>query len=99
MRRFTTPLHKFTLPVDATDVLLFRLTYDQNGETILEKRETEMNGSGKLWQVKLTQKETGSFEPGFATVKVHFVTTTGDSFVSDKIPLCVDGDSGGAVLE
>lgn len=99
MRRFTTPLHKFTLPVDRENVLLFRLSYDQNGKNILEKREADMTASGKLWQIKLTQRETGSFSPGFATVKVHFVTTTGDSFVSDKIPLCVDGDSVGSVLE
>ena len=85
MKRGTTPTHEFTLPIDASLIRRFLLTYTQNGEIILEKRETDMTINGNVWSVKLTQEEANLFTGGaIAHAQIRILTTGGDAMASGE---------------
>lgn len=61
MIRGTTPTHIFTLPFDTDQIQQLRLTYFQDGTTVLEKKETEVKQAGTQLEYTLTQTESLSF--------------------------------------
>lgn len=63
MYRVTTPTHKFNLPFDTDTIDKFIITYQQDGQTIIEKTEADSGIvlSGKQITVNLTQQETALF--------------------------------------
>lgn len=90
MKRATTPTHEFTLPIEASLIRRFLLTYTQNGEIILEKRETDMAVNGNVWSVKLTQEEANLFTGGvIARAQIRILTTGGDAMASGEYQIYV----------
>lgn len=90
MRRATTPTHSFTLPFDSSMVSRFLLTYQQRGQTVLEKTEDDMTVEGNTWSVKLTQEETKLFSPALdVTAQIRILTPGEDALASDTMKLRV----------
>lgn len=61
MIRGTTPTHIFTLPFDSGQISQLRLTYSQDGATVFEKNETEVNLAGTQLEYTLAQTESLAF--------------------------------------
>ena len=90
MKRATTPTHRFTLPVDASLIRRFLLTYTQNGKVVLEKRETDMAVEGNEWRIKLTQEEANLFDSSsLAHAQIRILTTGGDAMASQEYAIYV----------
>ena len=85
MRRASTPRHEFTLPLDTALVSKFLLTYAQNDNIILEKTKDNMDVSGNVWAVTLTQEEANLFSNGFAYAQIRVLTPGGQSYASDPM--------------
>ena len=66
MRRGTTPLHKFYIDADLSDVEVLYITYSQNGDVVLEKSledgDVVLDAEKKMITTRLTQAETLLFE-------------------------------------
>ena len=64
MRRGTTPLHKFYVDADLSDLDVLYITYEQNGSVVLEKEleEVEINVEEKMISTRLSQDETLLFD-------------------------------------
>lgn len=77
MKRASTPKHYFRLPIDASLVSKFLLTYSQNGKIVLEKTEENMTVEDGIWSVQLTQEETNLFKADYANAQVRILTTDG----------------------
>lgn len=75
MRRATTPTHTFTFPesvsVDGLSDIL--ITYSQKGQTIFEKKMSDLTLSTEdnTASYTLTQDETKQFAPGKALIQVR----------------------------
>ena len=98
MKRFTTPTHEFTMPIEADEIIRFLLTYKQNGNIVLEKTEEDMSRSGKAWSITLTQQESGKFAAGNATAEVSYLTRSGRRDTSDPLVFYVEDVSNEKVL-
>lgn len=61
MRRGTTPVHTFFTDVDLTGAETIFLTYQQGGETVIEKIKEELTVREESVAVQLTQEETLAF--------------------------------------
>ncbi len=89
MRRATTPTHRFTLDIDPSLISKIRITYAQNGDTILTKNEEDVTLDDNIAEVKLTQEETNLFDFGVnVKIQVRVLTTGGDALASEifKVP-------------
>ena len=64
MRRGTTPLHKFYVDADLSDLDVLYITYEQNGSVVLEKEleDVEVNVEEKMISTRLSQDETLLFD-------------------------------------
>ena len=86
MFRATTPTHIFTLPFDTDQIKEVRITYQQNGETVLEKTETDCTMVGEDIKVTLTQQETLLFDAGSrdnrVSIQLRVLTKTGQVMAS-----------------
>ena len=80
MYRATTPTHIFTLPFDTNLLKVIQITYQQFGETILQKSEKECVMVGRQIKVELTQEETLRFLPS-ALVSIQLRVMTSDGKV------------------
>lgn len=98
MKRFTTPIHEFTLPIEADEITRFLLTYKQDGHIVLEKTEENMSRNGKAWSITLTQRESGKFAAGNATAEVSYLTRSGRRDTGDPIVFYVEDVSNEKVL-
>ena len=79
MVRGTTPLHKFTFPVQILDNYKNMLiSYRQNGKIKLQKVLSDLDIDGNVATVKLSQEETLLFEPDNLFIKVKVLTNSGD---------------------
>lgn len=62
MRRGTTPVHKFKVGIDLTGLDVLYVTYQQNGETIVEKsledEDVTVDAENQQILVKLSQADT-----------------------------------------
>ena len=79
MIRGTTPRHVFRLPFLCALVKEARISYAQEGETILTKTETECTIANDTIEVMLTQEETLKFKPRRQVeVQLKVLTTSGE---------------------
>lgn len=63
MRKGSTPTHTFTLPPGmAEKVSAIEITYEQEEQTILQKREQDCTIDGDMVSVTLSQEETFLFK-------------------------------------
>ena len=86
MIRSTTPRHEFIIPLDAQFISNIWITYEQDGEIVLEKHMGDMQHEGELWFYKLTQDETKQFKAeAFVRIQVKVLTTGGDVMASDVL--------------
>lgn len=93
MIRGTTPTHIFTLPFEASTIAELRVTYEQNGEIVLEKTETDCELSGNSVKVKLSQEDTLKFavlkdtkiQLKIKNVSDEVLATTISSFAVDRV--------------
>lgn len=63
MYRGTTPTHIFTLPFNVEQLKKVEITYEQLGQIILQKTETDCTLEGKIIRLELTQEESRLFQP------------------------------------
>lgn len=83
MYRVTTPTHTFRLPFEAEMIDKLRLTYKQNGKTILEKTEEDVELVDNKIVITLSQKETKSFADKKALVQLR--VKIGDKVMASNI--------------
>lgn len=84
MRRGTTPLHTFTLPIAASSIAKLRVTYAQQGNIVAEKTEADATLEDNIVQVTLTQEETLKFrDTRDVEIQLKVLTTGGDALVSE----------------
>ena len=82
----TTPTHRFTIPMDASDVQKVRVTYGQSHKVVLTKENEDCRVEGNVVSVKLSQEDTLLFDE-FSPVQIQLrvLTTGGDALASDLI--------------
>ena len=91
MFRATTPTHTFDIGTDAASLSKILLTYQQGGETILEKDKTELTCDGTVISYKLTQEETKLFKANrTVSVQIRFMTAEGTVIASDIMAIPVN---------
>ena len=95
MFRATTPTHTFALPFDTGQIKEVRITYQQNGETVLQKTETDCTMTGSEIKVTLTQEETLLFAADNRVhIQLRVLTTDGKVMASDidkvSVKACLD---------
>ena len=89
MFRATTPLHIFTLPFNTGQLQEIRITYQQNGETVLQKTEADCTLTANEIRVQLTQEETLLFAPpnkeidNRISIQLRVLTITGQVMASE----------------
>jgi hypothetical protein len=88
MKRGTTPTLRFSLPfVPDTDINALYITFQQRGETIIEKSLEEVTVDGENVLVRLTQEDTLNLDPK-ADVNVQLRFRIGDNaYASDVMPI------------
>ena len=85
MFRGSTPTHVFTLSIPVEEIQALRLTYVQDGKTVMDKTEADVKMSGATITLRLTQEETLAFG---ATTPVSIqlkVLTTGGAVLPSQI--------------
>ncbi len=83
MYRVTTPTHTFYLPFDTNAISKLIITYKQNGKTILEKTEDEVQMNHNAISVTLSQEETFLFM--VRPVSVQLRVKIGDRVLASNI--------------
>lgn len=79
----TTPTHVFTLPFDVSIIKEVRIVYAQNKEPVVIKNTPDCTLNGNEVTVKLTQKDTLSFDyRKTVEVQVRVLTQENESLVS-----------------
>lgn len=89
MRRASTPLHEFEIPIDPTTIAKIKLTYSQNDEIVLQKTEADLTNNGNVWSIELTQEETNLFKADPADVQLRILTKEGKSIPSQIMKIYV----------
>lgn len=85
MRIGTTPTHQFTLPFDVETLLALEITYSQDNQVVLQKREQDCTMEGNMVSVTLSQEETFGFDE-YMNVEIQLrVLTTGNNVFSSDI--------------
>jgi hypothetical protein len=91
MRRGTTPVHSFTLPMDTSTIKKLRVTYAQQGGTILTKTEEDVVLAGNTVKLQLTQTETLKFRCTCdVLIEIKILTHAGDAQSSDILRVSVE---------
>ena len=84
MRRGSTPTHTFTLPFNTEVIEKLRITYKQQGDTVLTKTEKDVELSEKTIVCELTQEDTLSFlEKVIVEIQLKILTKNGKVYPSD----------------
>lgn len=96
MQRVTTPTHIFILDIDPREWDIYRITYKQCGNTVLEKTQddpvsiTEYGSKFKM-EYRLTQEESKGFKAGMtAWVQIRAHYPDGKVVASKKCSFSVD---------
>lgn len=88
MRRGTTPINTFTVPLDLSQATVF-ISYEQNNHVVVEKTGEDLvfgtDGESYTITVNLTQEDTLSFVPGEVLIQIRYVFPTGDADASNII--------------
>jgi hypothetical protein len=89
MRRGTTPIHRFTLPVKSEEISKIRVLYAQNSKVILTKQDDVVFEGGKA-VVHLTQEDTLLFKSSsIAEIQLRIITTDGNALASNVLTVRV----------
>lgn len=100
MIRGTTPEHIIKPPVAASLIKSVRFTYEQDGNTIVEKTEADCTITDESITVQLTQEDTLRFEENkIISAQVRILTTAGEVFASDIKSLTAEKTLNDEVLE
>ena len=87
MIRGTTPVHTIKIPISTSLINRLVITYKQGKNTVLEKRETDVEYDSKSISWKLSQQETLGFEDGVvANIQIRIKTVSGDVW-NNKNPI------------
>lgn len=84
MKRLTTPTHTFGIPLDTGDLDKIKITYSQDGKTVLEKYKDDCELEGNVIACKLTQEDTQKFKHGDVKIRLRVKTKSGDVSASDS---------------
>lgn len=86
MIRGTTPTLEFVLPFDTSILVNAYVTFEQNGELVLEKTLEDCVCQENMISVKLTQEETLKLTSGSITeIQIRAKTADGDALASNII--------------
>lgn len=86
MRRLTTPTHVFELNgIDMTTVKKIKITYSQQKNVILEKRDDDLTIDRSSVSVKLTQEDTKKFSANYPVEMQLRILTVGDDALASDI--------------
>lgn len=100
MIRGTTPEHIIKPPVAASLIKSVRFTYEQDGNTVVEKTEADCTITDESISVRLTQDDTLRFEENKSvSVQIRILTTGGEVMASDIKSLTVKKTLNDEVLE
>lgn len=89
MRRLTTPIHRYTLPIPVSECKRVLITYSQGSRKILDKtlNDATVEGGNTLI-VRLTQEETAMFSASHeVSIQVRVLTNSDDAFASNIMRL------------
>ena len=90
MIRGTTPTHFFTLPFDAGEIDKLRVTYAQNGLTVLDLTEDDVTADGQEIRYQLTQEDTLKFKNNvLVEIQIKLKTLDGNVLASNVIVISV----------
>lgn len=89
MRRYTTPIHIFTLPFDTDNISKLRMIYSQAETIVFVKELSDCECKGQEIRTTLTQEETAQLDckKNYVEIQAHLLTVSGESLVS--VPLKV----------
>lgn len=100
MIRGTTPEHIIKPPVAASLIKSVRFTYEQDGNTVVEKTEADCTITDESISVRLTQEDTLRFEESkTVSVQIRILTTGGEVMASEIKSLTVKKTLNDEVLE
>lgn len=86
MRRGTTPVHTFYTDADLTKAEAVFLTYQQDGETVLEKTGEELAILEDSVSLRLTQEETLAFRlKGRVRIQIRARFPDGSAIASEIV--------------
>lgn len=90
IRRGTTPTVRFTTTVTQSDVESIYITFEQDGETVVEK-----DGSSVVWNedgftIHLSQDETLGFKTGFANVQIRAKLLASQATATQILPVEIE---------
>ena len=99
MRRATTPLHRFTFPIDPATFEKILITYSQGKTIVLEKTKDDLTIDGMIARFRMTQEEANAFRVNDAVkIQVRVLTYAGDALASNIIQIGVKEVLNDAVL-
>lgn len=99
MRRATTPLHRFTFPIDPATFEKILITYSQGKTIVLEKTKDDLTIDGMIARFRMTQEEANAFRVNDAVkIQVRALTYAGDALASNIIQIGVKEVLNDAVL-
>lgn len=90
MRRVTTPVHKFTFPIDPTTFEQIVVTYGQKNKKIFEIHKADMTFDNYTASVKLSQEETKLLDARLPVqIQLRGLTYSGNAVASKifEIPI------------
>lgn len=92
MRRGTTPIHTFTLPVDASQIEKVRINYAQARNLVLVKTEQDaVEFKNNVIKIRLSQKDTLQFSSNMdVEIQMDILEKTGDTLRSEVLRVDVD---------
>lgn len=87
----STPINKFTIPFDESEVAGVWVIYSHNGTDLIQKSTPDCTVAGNKVSVKLTQEETLKFlRCANLEIQVWVKTTGGDMVGSNVMTVGVD---------
>lgn len=100
MRRATTPVHKFTFPVDPATFEKILITYSQGRRVVLEKTKDDLTFEDYVGRCKLTQEEANLFKASEPLlIQVRVLTYAGNALASEVFKTTVKEVLDDAILE
>lgn len=88
----TTPHHIFNVTLKADEIVKVKITYKQNGEEVLVKRESDCDITDYKISVRLSQEDTFKFSTKYAVELQIRVVTSGDD-VASSFPIRISADA------
>jgi hypothetical protein len=88
----TTPHHIFNVTLKADEISKVKITYKQNGEEVLVKRESDCDITDYKISVRLSQEDTFKFSTKYAVELQIRVVTSGDD-VASSFPIRISADA------